>query len=171
MVQDVAMGRSSLPTKPSLPPPLQRLLSDGLREVRDIVRADPSWRPPSVDQPTIVAIAEIHIPALERYLDPAKIEAISGRVTVLLSHFYVAEHAEGVGPGVIHDWLDALEPYPMWAIQQACKDWLAMHRERPMVADIRKECDFWVSDARAELDLLRKLIAAQPKPDVPATTY
>lgn len=24
--------------------------------------------------------------------------------------------------------------------------------------------------ARAELDLLRKLIAAQPKPDVPATT-
>lgn len=173
MAQDVAVDLAmagARPTKPLLPQPLRRLLSGGMRDVGDVVKVDHDWTPPTVD-PAITHDAAKHIQALELFLRPAKVEPIAARVTVLLSHFFVADQAEGIGPAVIEDWLYALERYPMWAIQQACRDWLCTHRQRPTIADITELCEFWVGDARTELALLRKLIAVQPKPDVPATTH
>lgn len=77
------------------------------------------------------------VEALQR---PATAKWIVARVTVLLSHYFVAATDEGVQAGMLDDWVRALMSFPAWAIVEAVDFWLGPknpHRyRRPLPGDL-----------------------------------
>lgn len=60
------------------------------------------------------------------------------RVEALLSHYAEQAKSPSVIKLVVADWLEALEPYPFYAIEAACKVWLFGEKGkwRPQISDI-----------------------------------
>jgi hypothetical protein len=56
---------------------------------------------------------------------PASGEWISGRVLVLLSHYFTMQSDAHITAAIAQDWIDILSGYPQWAIDKACKKYLA----------------------------------------------
>lgn len=65
-------------------------------------------------------------------------EWLTGRVMVLLSHFYQAETDPAVVRAQAADWFDTLWDVPQFAVEAACRDYLRSGpRRRPSPGDIR----------------------------------
>lgn len=81
------------------------------------------------------------------------------RVTALLREYFQADTAQSVIEVAAEDWLDALQPFPDWAIRRACRWWQGVdnpdRRKRPLIGDIVGICRNEV----ALVELARKAIA------------
>ena len=65
-------------------------------------------------------------------------EWLTGRVMVLLSHFYIQETDPAVVMAQAADWFDTLWDVPQAAVEMACRDYLRSGpRRRPSPGDIR----------------------------------
>ena len=66
------------------------------------------------------------------------------RVAALLSPYYDKNTAQAVREIEAEDWLEALAPYPQWAIERAVRWWKsadnADRRKRPLEGDIAARC-------------------------------
>lgn len=92
------------------------------------------------------------------------------RVTALLREYIQADTAQSVIEVAAEDWLDALQPFPDWAICRACRRWQGVNtpdrRKKPLIGDIVEICRNKV----ALVALARKAIArpAMPIADHPS---
>lgn len=94
---------------------------------------------------------------------PARSEFIAGRVTALLSNYYVAEIPDQIAESVARDWIKELEPYPAWAIDNACRWWGSRENKKrgkkPIWGDIGERCELEMGIVRlaeAQIRFYRK---------------
>lgn len=106
----------------------------------EATRIQASWRElhdRSISGPKEIEKIKAQMARMKR---PAKLSWIAGRVTGLLSHYFVSSLPADVMEGVIDDWVAALEGYPEWAIAKACAWWMGVdnpiRRNRPLPGDI-----------------------------------
>lgn len=151
------------PMRPSTPQPLVSLLRGAIEGVGHGMQVSRAWQPQPVPG-ELRPLVKRHGQALARYLEPANPAWISARVLTLLSHFYVANAPGAVQEGVINDWVAALEPFPAWAIDRVCQDWLASQSDKPKIVDIVAGCKRITGAADAERAALRRLLTAQADP-------
>lgn len=126
------------------------------------IAIDDQWHPPVVDEKQRMWIEANALPQLDAYLAPAKGDDLTGRITVLLSHFFVAKMPAQVWAKLIEDWVRALSEFPMWAIEAACDSWMASEERKPTPAAIRRLAVEVVADASEERRKLRATIALPP---------
>ena len=65
---------------------------------------------------------------------------IAHRVLVTLSQYPLAHKGETIEKAIQDDWIDALEHFPFYAVERACKNWLsnkATCKWRPQIGDIK----------------------------------
>jgi hypothetical protein len=120
------------------------------------------WHPPVVDDKQRAWIEAKAMPQLDAYLAPAEGVALTSRITVLLSHFYVASMPEAAWSMLIDDWRKALADLPMWAINAGCERWFGTEERKPTPASIRRLAKEAVADADEERQKLRRIIALPP---------
>jgi len=63
-------------------------------------------------------------------------ERTMGRIMALLAHFFITPLPEKLHSAVFSDWLSVLAPYPNWAIERACENWLMHQNKKPFPRDI-----------------------------------
>lgn len=124
-----------------MPEPLRLLLASPARQGAE-------WRAP-VDVPAelLPAIASAR-DAVAAQLQPIGIDQLMTRVEVLLSHWRAAEHSDAVWAELMADWYDSLLPYPAWAVQQACRDYVREEVQPPKVAAIVRRVEALVAPLR-----------------------
>lgn len=69
---------------------------------------------------------------------PVNREWLSGRVGVLLGHYWTPDTPEQMTQAIARDWIGALCHLPQWALDVACKDWIANGTRKPVPGDIRE---------------------------------
>lgn len=97
-------------------------------------------------------------------LTPATTEEIVVAISGLLNHYAPPMNPTGMSTEmgayimktrkkIQEDWLESVQEYPQWAIQEACKEWLHNEQGRfaPKIADIRKLCEEKVQPFREPL--------------------
>jgi hypothetical protein len=67
-------------------------------------------------------------------------EWLMGRVMVLLSHFYRADEDPEIIRAQAADWYSVLKGFPVYAIDQACRDYLTEERAKPVPGAIVARC-------------------------------
>lgn len=69
---------------------------------------------------------------------PAPAAWLTGRVTVLLNHYFVGP-VQQVQKEVLRDWVTVLEGLPAWSVHEAVKEWLSGEdsRRRPSPGEIK----------------------------------
>lgn len=64
-------------------------------------------------------------------------DRILGRIHALMGHYWVGKEDERSSAAKFMDWYAILKPFPFWAIDEACKEWLATSQKRPAISDIK----------------------------------
>ncbi len=95
-----------------------------------------SWNPPLLTESTAATVRET-IDELEDYLTPASRAYIGQKVATLLSHYFVADAGVDHQAAIGSDWIEDLEDFPEWAIDEACLTWRRGDRRKPTPGDIR----------------------------------
>lgn len=162
-------------TSTSLDKPQPPSLSDGLRSVlasalvpvfsgEMFVGLQPnrSWEPPPLTPDGKLEI-ERAIAALEIILRPGDPSRLGARIGALLEHWMRPERDHAIDTLVKADWIMALRDYPLWAVQQACLDYLRLEERPPKPASIRRLCDAVVRSDRQTLEILRRLSGLAPR--------
>lgn len=120
------------------------------------------WHPRVVDDVQRSLIVSKALPQIDAYLSPAKGDALAGRITVLLAHYFVAPMPGVAWAAVIEDWRKALCSFPMWAVEAGCNRWIAEQPRKPTPAGVRKMVEEAVFEAEEERKKLRAIIALPP---------
>ena len=99
--------------------------------------------------------------AVSEVLQPCDTRWLAVCVASMLSSYYQRDEPQPVRDKIMADWLDALRPYPAWAVDSACRWWRSEdnpdRRRRPLEGDI-------VARVRRELrgvHLVPQLLRAQ----------
>jgi hypothetical protein len=108
-------------------------------------------------------IAEAFSGQLDAYLAPAETKWISARVAGLLAHFFVPDMPPQLQLAVLSDWIEALRPYPKWAIELEVRNWLSTNTRKPSIADITRAAQETIHFAERQRGDVRKLLQAQPR--------
>lgn len=62
---------------------------------------------------------------------------ILARVKTLMAHYWVGKEDELSSAAKFLDWYEILKGFPYWAIDEACKEWMANETRKPAIAQIR----------------------------------
>lgn len=62
---------------------------------------------------------------------------ILARIKTLVAHYWVGKEDELSSAAKFMDWYEALKSFPYWAIEEACKEWMANETRKPAIAQIR----------------------------------
>lgn len=104
-------------------------------------------------------MARIAIVEHEVWLKPAERRWLTARIMSLLAHFWIAELGDELQTLIAADFIDALSPYPRWAVQQVCRDVIASaRRTRPTPGDLVQGCRELTARQSAALHNLRRLV-------------
>lgn len=102
--------------------------------------------------------AQAEITELSVSADPNWIAAAT--VSILTAHYFVSALPKAVAKQLGQDWINELEEYPQWAIENAFRWWLSKdnpkRRNRPVPGDISEQADFAISIIRAAKVRLRQ---------------
>jgi hypothetical protein len=114
----------------------------------------------SGQQATTEQEARIVAAAVEYLQRPCTRNWVAARAVTLLSHYYQAATDAGVVAGIAEDWCALLEPYPAWAVANACRWWLSRENPRkhlkPIAGDIQERAHIELERVRvAQLTLSR----------------
>lgn len=156
----VATVARGVPTTPSLPPSLKRLVELPVRYSEDfsVAYEDGIWKPPATVTQRDRDTARQAIVPYDRFLQPAAENWLKGRVATLLAHYFVPGMPAALQTGVASDWLTLLGDYPSHAVEQACMDWIGGDVARkPTPGEIKAACERIVGKARRDRDRLRTL--------------
>jgi hypothetical protein len=119
--------------------------------------ADPGWQPPPATAEQLAA-ARTAIAAYEAWLRPADPQWLARRCNALMARFWVGEFDEETCAYQLADTIEALARWPQWAIQDACRWWIAGQSRRPDAASLVRRCRELVAAAPLELAALRRLV-------------
>ena len=149
---------TSVLAKPCMPASLRKLV-DRVPALT-VGSTLPGWKVPrSVSSQTRTEAAEA-LSSYHAWLAPAGREAVLQCIMVLLAHYYMPSHDEGVQQRVAGDWADDLAGYPLWAVQAACDDWRHTNDWRPSPTQIITRCADLVFEERKVVARLEKLAEA-----------
>jgi len=101
------------------------------------------WAPPAVVPPAAIPDIMRQAAQIDEALAPADRGALLARIHALLSHYRQEALPAAVEQAIAEDWADDLGEYPMWAVEQACREWRrhpTKFRYKPLPGDIRNLC-------------------------------
>lgn len=109
----------------------------------DAARMTASW-PDLLRRPVATDAEASEIRAgLDHLRKPAPRKWLLGRVTMMLSHYYVAQADEALVKGIAEDWAWELNGLPAWAVSNAVRWWMSGdnpdRRKKPMPGDISEQ--------------------------------
>ena len=98
---------------------------------------------PQLPQDALPNLAEVEM-TVAAMTEPCNSTWCMARVAALLSPYYDKNTAQAVREIEAEDWLEALAPYPQWAIERAVRWWKsadnADRRKKPLEGDISARC-------------------------------
>ena len=141
---------ASLVAREPLPPPptpVARLLERGIQERRFLfpdngtVRIMETWQPPS----------EVEDGLAERGV-------LLARILALLSHFRAEPNPPQVEQMIADDWAEDLGEFPIWAVEEACRQWRRTRKWRPQICEMVALCREAVSEPETRRQRLQALL-------------
>ncbi len=132
----------------ALPPTLQNVLAAGTMRRQSRFAEDDRflgvtgvWQPPAGLTAEHVQMARRALTDLEdTVLAPSDPVPLLGRVLALLSHFPARGMSPEVEQAMAADWAEDLADYPLWAVEQAARQWRRTRKWRPTIAEMRDLC-------------------------------
>lgn len=174
MANDLTLRPGNLPTTPSLPASVKPLLagfnqrSQWSPDGKEYVGTVEDWKVPATITDEQRADCRAALVDLEKHLMAASVEHIGARVLGALSHHYVPGMSAQVQSIVASDWLEDLEEFPAWAVDEAFRAWRRMEDKKPNIAGIRDLCLRAVRKDRQARDRLRTILETHgTKPQSP----
>ena len=149
---------------PSPPAPVARLLESGIQERRFLfpdngtVRITETWQPPSEVADGVAGLAMQHLSELEAALQPAERGVLLARILALLSHFRAEPNPPQVEQMIADDWAEDLGEFPIWAVEQACRQWRRTRKWRPQICEMVALCREAVAEPETRRQRLRALL-------------
>lgn len=83
--------------------------------------------------------------------EPASGEWLAGRITTLRRHYSASLPDDRHDEAMMEDWLDVLDPFPQFAVEAACADYLRSETFPPRPADICQRAAAIMADLRKRL--------------------
>lgn len=108
----------------------------------------------------IEALAE-RAQELKSYLSPASKADILARILSLLSHYKGETHAPQIEQIIANDWAQDVGDYPLWAINEAARQWRRTQKFRPQISEFIERCESLIADARDELKAIMAILKAK----------
>ena len=139
--REAALRSSVREPLPPPPAPVARLLESGIQERRFLfpdngtVRIVETWQPPSEMEDGVAGLAMQHLSELEAALRPAERGVLLARILALLSHFRAEPNPPQVEQMIADDWAEDLGEFPIWAVEQACRQWRRTRKWRPQICE------------------------------------
>lgn len=161
-------------TMPPATPAVIRLLKEGVRSTHFLfpengpTREVETWVPPRVTDRQMLEEVRDRIQNLAIALRPAPSGDLLSRIMVLLAHYRVPEHSKATEYGIALDWADDLAEYPLWAIQDAARQWRRTKKFRPQICEITKLCDDACGKLKTERRRLESVIDVSEAESNPA---
>ncbi|MFK4046995.1 hypothetical protein WDZ11_20670 (plasmid) [Roseomonas mucosa] len=158
---------ASLVAREPLPPPptpVARLLERGIQERRFLfpdngtVRIMETWQPPSEVEDGLADLAAQHLSELEIALRPAERGVLLARILALLSHFRAEPNPPQVEQMIADDWAEDLGEFPIWAVEEACRQWRRTRKWRPQICEMVALCREAVSEPETRRQRLQALL-------------
>lgn len=115
---------------------------------------------PKLPAEAVQVLESKYLSQFDAFLAPVDAEWLSGRVSTLLSHWFVPDMPYAVQVAMLGDWLDILGHLPQSAIAAACLQWLGGERSKPMPSDILALASERVAWASEQRTALRRLVDA-----------
>lgn len=157
----LSAGRGPLPPPPA---PVARLLESGIQERRFLfpdngaVRIVETWQPPPDVADGVAELAAQHLSELEAALRPAERGVLLARILALLSHFRAEPNPPQVEQMIADDWAEDLGEFPIWAVEQACRQWRRTRKWRPQICEMVALCREAVSEPETRRQRLQALL-------------
>jgi hypothetical protein len=105
-------------------------------------------------------IAGEFLRAVEAVMVPVDKGRLLTRVLALLSHYRADPNPPEVEYAIAEDWADDLGEFPVWAVEEAARQWRRSKKFRPQICEIREACERLTVRERTLLGRLRQLIDA-----------
>lgn len=153
MTNALLLARTGLPEIPKQADPAT---------ARDMMRCFKAFSAQRIaDQAELEATAS----AIEYLTAPASPRWIAGRIATTLASYGHGNRDEDVAAAVAEDWVALLEPYPAWALANACRWWISMDNPRrsfkPVPGDIQERAHRELEGVRAARIMLSMGVAGK----------
>ena len=151
---------------PSPPPKVAALLEVGVRERRLFFPSDggtrvvEEWAVPPITGREIAGEICAHLAEVEAILAPADRGTLLARILALLSHFRAEPNPPQIEQMMADDWAEDLAPYPMWAVDEAARQWRRTRKWRPQICELIALCSQLVGEAELRRQRLRAMAEA-----------
>jgi len=103
------------------------------------------WQPPGTVPADLVPDIQRHLAAVDAVLCPAERGALLTRILTLLAHYRDRDPLPpDVERAIAQDWAEDLGLFPLWAVEEACRNWRRdkrRYRFKPLPGDIRNLCE------------------------------
>lgn len=97
------------------------------------------------------------LPAVERVLStPASAAWVGTRITTFLRHYFEPDTDDREFVAMVSDWMDDLERFPQFAIEDAIADYRRNETRRPAPAAIVRRCVAIMAEIRGEVARVRQ---------------
>jgi len=162
--REAALRSSVREPLPPPPAPVARLLESGIQERRFLfpdngtVRIVETWQPPSEMEDGVAGLAMQHLSELEAALRPAERGVLLARILALLSHFRAEPNPPQVEQMIADDWAEDLGEFPIWAVEQACRQWRRTRKWRPQICEMVALCQEAVTEPETRRQRLQALL-------------
>ncbi len=110
--------------------------------------------------PAVLGQLRSHLLLVERVLSPADRGELLARVLALLSHYRAEPHAPAVEAYLADDWAEDLGGYPLWAVEEAARQWRRTRKFRPQICEIVALCDAACGERQRLRERLRAVLDA-----------
>jgi len=127
--------------------------------------AEKPWSPPRAVTAEQHRAAWNALSELERQIQPAPRDWLSGRILALLGHYYVADADPAFSRAIARDWIMAVEDLPQAAVAKACDAWIRTEARKPKPADIRRRAIEAVGKPWLWRERLRRLVEVPTGPE------
>lgn len=89
-------------------------------------------------------------------LRPQTAERLTGRITAMLAHWFIADFPKELKSLVLDDWLREFDDVPGWALDFAVQRYFATSKKKPFPVDIKALLPPELEWARTDLKLIRQ---------------
>jgi hypothetical protein len=122
-----------------------------------------NWHVPEHVTDDDLAAARNALAMLDNALRPAENEPqgeenVKARVTGTYAHFPVQNRDPALWQIVFGDYWRAMRRYPLWAIFEACEEWVDTKEWAPKLSELRKMIEARIEDLKRDADRLQAVL-------------
>jgi hypothetical protein len=158
------------PTTPCLPGPARVLITGRSRAIfRDdgagvvLLGTRDNWRVPDHVAPADLDAVRTGLALYADALRPAEKEPqgeekVKARISGTYAHFPVQNRNQGLWTIVFGDYWRSMRRYPLWAIFEACEEWVDTKEWAPKLSELRQMVEAKISDLKRDADRLQAIL-------------